>query len=142
MRVWRRGFSTVGLPAARRVELWETHNAIALIGLDAHSSQLAYRHRTKRAFPADTIRRLSALRGDAWFHCADGAHTLRPGAHPAAGDVVVCDTGRPSRARVQTRSRRAGRQGDRAAMQAVPRLRIPVTASFRGNGVSASTPEP
>ena len=28
-----KAFSTVGLPAARRVELWETHNATALIGL-------------------------------------------------------------------------------------------------------------
>lgn len=27
-------FSTVGLPAARRVERWESHNAAALIGLD------------------------------------------------------------------------------------------------------------
>lgn len=33
------GFSTVGLPAARRVELWETHNATALIGLDVQVSQ-------------------------------------------------------------------------------------------------------
>src|ERR1700751_3137412 len=28
-----RVFSTAGLPAARRVELWEEHNATALIGL-------------------------------------------------------------------------------------------------------------
>lgn len=32
-------FATVGLPVARRVELWETHNATALIGLDVQASQ-------------------------------------------------------------------------------------------------------
>ena len=30
-------FSTVGLAAPRRVELWEAHNASALIGLDVHA---------------------------------------------------------------------------------------------------------
>jgi len=30
-------FSTAGLPAARRVELWESHNAAALIGLDVRA---------------------------------------------------------------------------------------------------------
>jgi hypothetical protein len=34
-----RAFSTVGLPASRRVELWETHNATALIGLDVQASE-------------------------------------------------------------------------------------------------------
>ena len=34
-----KAFSTVGLPAARRVELWETHNATALIGLDVQASE-------------------------------------------------------------------------------------------------------
>ena len=34
-----RAFSTSGLPAARRVELWETHNATALIGLDVQASE-------------------------------------------------------------------------------------------------------
>jgi hypothetical protein len=32
-----RAFSTVGLPAARRAELWETNNATALVGLDVHT---------------------------------------------------------------------------------------------------------
>ncbi len=31
-------FSTAGLPAARRIELWEGHNASALIGLSCHSA--------------------------------------------------------------------------------------------------------
>ena len=30
-------FSTAGLAAPRRVELWEAHNAAALIGLDVHA---------------------------------------------------------------------------------------------------------
>lgn len=34
-----RAFSTVGLPASRQVELWETHNATALIGLDVQASE-------------------------------------------------------------------------------------------------------
>ena len=31
-------FSTAGLPAARRIELWESHNAAALIGLSCHTA--------------------------------------------------------------------------------------------------------
>lgn len=74
----------------------------------------AYRHRIQRAPPAcgsrpvggsahvvrgtkDVIERSPAgavavyltLRGDAWFQCAAGAHSLRP------GDVLACDTDRP-----------------------------------------------
>src|SRR5690349_18405756 len=36
--VERNVFSTVGLPAARRIERWESHNAAALIGLDVRSA--------------------------------------------------------------------------------------------------------
>jgi hypothetical protein len=32
-----RKFSTAGLPAERRVELWESHNSAALIGLAVHA---------------------------------------------------------------------------------------------------------
>jgi hypothetical protein len=31
-------FSTVGLPEVRRIELWESHNAAALIGLSCHTA--------------------------------------------------------------------------------------------------------
>lgn len=31
-------FSAAGLPAARRIELWESHNAAALIGLSCHTT--------------------------------------------------------------------------------------------------------
>ena len=31
-------FSTAGLPAARRTERWESHNAAALIGLDVRAA--------------------------------------------------------------------------------------------------------
>jgi hypothetical protein len=33
-----RVFSTAGLPAARRIELWEGHNTAALIGLTCHTA--------------------------------------------------------------------------------------------------------
>ena len=33
-----RVFSTAGLPAARRIELWEGHNTAALIGLSCHTA--------------------------------------------------------------------------------------------------------
>ncbi len=32
-------FSTAGLPAARRIELWERHNTAALIGLSCHTTE-------------------------------------------------------------------------------------------------------
>jgi len=31
-------FSTAGLPDMRRIELWESHNAAALIGLSCHTA--------------------------------------------------------------------------------------------------------
>lgn len=31
-------FSTVGLPDMRRIELWESHHAAALIGLSCHTA--------------------------------------------------------------------------------------------------------
>ena len=33
-----RVFSTAGLPAARRIELWEGHNTAALTGLSCHTA--------------------------------------------------------------------------------------------------------
>jgi hypothetical protein len=33
-----RVFSTAGLPAARRIELWEGHSMAALIGLSCHTA--------------------------------------------------------------------------------------------------------
>ena len=109
-----RVFSTSGLPAARRVELWETHNATALIGLDVQASDplsatelnlhmprvdlarvRGSAHvvgRTSKVIersPANAIAVYLTLRGDAWFECADRTYALRP------GNVLVCDTDQP-----------------------------------------------
>jgi AraC-like DNA-binding protein len=109
-----RVFSTAGLPRARRVELWEAHNATALIGLDVHATepleatelnvqlprvQLARvagsAHMVERTAdviersPADAIALYLTLRGDAWFRQQGQARTLRP------GSVLACGTDRP-----------------------------------------------
>jgi AraC-like DNA-binding protein len=107
-------FSTAGLAAPRRVELWEAHNATALIGLDVHAPGpleateinvrlprarlarvTASAHAVARTddviarCPADSIAIYLALRGDAWFTSADGTYRLRP------GEAVVCATDQP-----------------------------------------------
>jgi AraC-like DNA-binding protein len=112
-----RMFSTAGLPEARRIELWESHNAAALIGLSCHTTggpgaleatelnvqlggiQLArvagsshVVERTAgviRRSPADAIAVYLTLRGDAWFEHQDGTRVLRP------GHVLMCDADRP-----------------------------------------------
>ena len=150
-----RAFSTVGLPAARRVELWETHNATALIGLDVQASEplvateLNVRlplvnlarvsgsahmvHRTKKVIeriPDDAIAVYMTLRGDAWFGCADRTHTLRP------SNVLICETNQPF-----VRGFRHGLEElvvkvDRAVLPEVPRLGRPVITCFRNDGPS------
>jgi AraC-like DNA-binding protein len=107
-------FSTAGLPAARRIELWEGHNAAALIGLRCHSTipleatevnvplgrvQLARvtgsPHVVERsaAFirrdPAGAVAVYATLRGEAWFRDEDGTRELRP------GQLLICDADRP-----------------------------------------------
>jgi AraC-like DNA-binding protein len=109
-----RVFSTAGLPAARRIELWERHNATALIGLNCHSTmpleatevnvalgrvQLARvtgsPHVVERsaAFirrdPAGAVAVYATLRGQAWFRDEDGTRELRP------GQLLICDVDRP-----------------------------------------------
>jgi AraC-like DNA-binding protein len=111
-----RVFSTVGLPDRRRVELWEGHNAAALIGLrcrpagpgplaateinaSAGPVQLArvtgsphVVERTAadiRRAPAEAIAVYVTLRGEAWFEHAGGRHALRP------GHVLLCEADRP-----------------------------------------------
>ena len=150
-----RVFSTVGLPAARRVELWETHNTTALIGLDVRASdpliaaELNVRlprvdlarvsgsahvvRRTKDVIersPADAIAVYLTLRGDAWFECADGVHALRP------GNVLICDADRAFARGFRRGLEELVVKADRAALPAVPRLTGPVIASFRDPGVS------
>jgi AraC-like DNA-binding protein len=150
-----RAFSTTGLPAARRVELWETHNATALIGLDVQANEplvateLNVRlprvdlarvagsahvvRRTEKVIernPADAIAVYMTLRADAWFECADRTYQLRP------GNVIVCDTDRPF-----VRGFRHGLEelvvkADRGALPEVPQLGRPVIASFHANGAT------
>lgn len=110
-------FSTRGLPAARRIELWEEHNADALVALQCrmleHDSALeaseanlqldrlhlahveANPHaverteRTVRARPTESVALYFTLRGEALFHHDDGVRRLRP------GQLLVCDADRP-----------------------------------------------
>ncbi|MEB8340802.1 AraC family transcriptional regulator [Streptomyces endophyticus] len=110
-------FSTIGLPEAQRVALWEDHNAAALIGLRCRSLddeaplaateinlQLPRLHvarvtgsphvveRTRavvRRTPSDAVACYLTLEGDAFFYHDDGVQTLRP------GQLIVCDADRP-----------------------------------------------
>ncbi|HEX8005159.1 MAG TPA: helix-turn-helix domain-containing protein [Trebonia sp.] len=107
-------FSTVGLPDARRIELWETHNATALIGLDVHARDpleatelnvrlprlqlarvAASAHVVERTAgvidrsPADAIAVYLTLRGEAWFADQGGTRSLRP------GNILICETDQP-----------------------------------------------
>jgi AraC-like DNA-binding protein len=107
-------FSTAGLPAARRVELWESHNATTLIGLAVHAPtplaaternlQLATVHlarvcgtahvversaRVIRREPTEAVVVYVPVRGDSWFRHDGGTESLRPGA------VLACDADRP-----------------------------------------------
>ncbi|OIJ68040.1 AraC family transcriptional regulator [Streptomyces mangrovisoli] len=109
-------FSTVGLPEARRVALWEEHNAEALIGLRCRSLQdtaldateinlqlprvhvarvLGSPHvveRTRaeiRRVPSDAVACYLSLAGDAFFYHDDGVRLLHP------GQLLICDADQP-----------------------------------------------
>jgi AraC-like DNA-binding protein len=107
-------FSTAGLPDERRVELWESHNASALIGLSVRATsplraaernvQLAHLHLARVTGTAHVVERSAelirrdpscatavylSLRGDSWFQHRDGRYSLRP------GDVIACDPDQP-----------------------------------------------
>ena len=150
-----RAFSTNGLPAARRVELWETHNATALIGLDIQASEplvatelnVRLSHvdlarvsgsahvvrRTREVIersPADAIAVYLTLRGDAWFECADGTYALRP------GSTLVSETNQPFARGFSRGLEELVVKVDRGALPEVPRLSMPVIASFRVSGIS------
>jgi AraC-like DNA-binding protein len=111
-----RVFSTAGLPQRRRIELWEDHNAAALIGLSCRTTgagaleateltvpagrvQLArvagsphVVERTARDIrhaPADAIAVYVTLRGEAWFEHEGVRRALRP------GHVLLCEADRP-----------------------------------------------
>lgn len=109
-------FSTAGLPERRRVELWESHNAEALIGLRCRTLTAAVLDATEvnlqlervhlarvrgnphvverdqalvRRRPADSVALFFSLAGEAFFYHEDGVHTLRP------GEMLMCDADRP-----------------------------------------------
>jgi AraC-like DNA-binding protein len=150
-----RAFSTVGLPAARRVELWETHNATALVGLDVHAgdplvaTELNVRlphadlarvaasahvvRRTRNVIersPTDAVAVYLTLRGDAWFESAEGARSLRP------GDLLICETDRPFARGFSYGLEELVVKAEHSALPEVPPLTGPVVASFRDNGSS------
>jgi AraC-like DNA-binding protein len=144
-----RAFSTAGLPDARRVELWETHNATALIGLDVQSSEplfatevnlrlprvdLARVHgsahmvrRTRRVIersPTEAIVVYLTLRGDASFECPDKTYALRP------GNAIVCDTDQPFAREFRHGLEELVVKVDRGALPDIPQLGLPVITSF------------
>jgi AraC-like DNA-binding protein len=150
-----KAFSTVGLPAARQVELWETHNATALIGLDVRASEplvatelnVGLSHvdlarvrgsahmvrRTRKVIertPADAIAVYLTLRGDAWFECADRTYTLRP------GNILISETDRPFERGFRRGLEELVVKVDRKALPASPQLSRPIITSSHDNGPS------
>lgn len=111
-----RSFSTVGLPEEQRIELWESHNAEALIGLrcrtltesllDATEVNLPLErvHMARvrgsahvverdvalvRQRPTQSVALFFGLEGEAFFYHDDGVRTLQP------GQLLVCEADRP-----------------------------------------------
>lgn len=109
-------FSTAGLPTPRRLELWESYNARALIGLSCKTIDEAPLEATERNLwlphvelahvkgnshivertvhqigrhPACAVALYVALAGEAFFYHADGIEVLRP------GQAVLCDADAP-----------------------------------------------
>jgi AraC-like DNA-binding protein len=109
-------FSTDDVPAEQRIELWEGHNAAALIGLRCRTldgrplgaTELNVQlerirlarvtgtsHTVERSAemirsnPADAVALYFTLVGEAFFYCDDGVRILRP------GQLLVCDVDRP-----------------------------------------------
>ncbi|MEQ1738195.1 MAG: helix-turn-helix domain-containing protein, partial [Rhodoglobus sp.] len=111
-----RTFSTLGYDNARRIELWEEHNARSLVGLSARTldgnaldateinlelEQLRFAHVTANAHvvertaaeiartPADGIALYFTIFGESFFYHRDGVVLQRP------GGILVCDTSEP-----------------------------------------------
>jgi AraC-like DNA-binding protein len=156
-----RVFSTAGLPAARRIELWEGHNTAALIGLSCHTTvpleatevnvELGRIHLARvtgsphvvertaeviRRSPADAVAVYVTLRGNAWFRHPDSRRDLRP------GQVLICDADRPFARGFARGLEELAIKVPRAALLArtglagtgLTSLRFPVVATFaRGN---------
>jgi AraC-like DNA-binding protein len=101
-----RVFSTAGLPEAQRVELWESHNASALIGLAVRAQRPLEATEVNVALPRVQLARVAAsphavsrtadaiavyltLRGDSLFRHDGATHAVR------AGTAVICEADRP-----------------------------------------------
>jgi AraC-like DNA-binding protein len=150
-----KAFSTVRLPPARRIELWETHNANALIGLDVRATEplvateLNVRlphvdlarvsgsahsvRRTRRVIersPAGAIAVYLTLRGDAWFESVDRMYALHP------GNILISETDQPFSRGFGHGLEELVVKVDRAALPEVPRLSRPVIASFHDSGTN------
>jgi AraC-like DNA-binding protein len=107
-------FTTAGLPPARRIELWESHNATALIGLDVRAprpleaTELNVRltqvhvarvtgspHAVRRTeavinrSPAGAVAIYVPVRAPSVFHCPERSVPLAP------GTILACDPDRP-----------------------------------------------
>jgi AraC-like DNA-binding protein len=109
-------FSTVDLPLEQRIELWETHNEDALIGLRCRTLSADVLEATEinvqvdrlhlarvrgsshvverdldliRRRPAESVALFFSLVGEAFFYHDDGVRTLRP------GQLLMCDADRP-----------------------------------------------
>jgi AraC-like DNA-binding protein len=109
-------FSTVGLPEQQRIELWEGHNAHALIGLRCRTLTAAVLEATEinvqlerlhlarvrgsshvverdldliRRQPTESIALFFGLAGEAFFYHDDGVRTLQP------GQLLMCEADRP-----------------------------------------------
>ncbi len=109
-------FSTAGLPEERRVELWESHNAEALIGLHCRTLRGGVLEATEVTVQLDRLRlarvqgsahvverdealvgrrptgsvaMFFALAGEAFFYHHDGVRVVPP------GQLLVCDADRP-----------------------------------------------
>jgi AraC-like DNA-binding protein len=109
-------FSTAGLPEGRRVQLWESHNATALIGLRCRTLSAALLDATEinvqleriqlarvrgnshvverdqaliRHRPADSVALFFSLVGEAFFYDEDGVRVVQP------GEMLLCDADRP-----------------------------------------------
>lgn len=111
----RREFSTVGLPDTERVELWEGHNADALIGLTCRTIDSPVLEATEinlqvggidlarvigtshvverdasliRRRPSESVVMYFSLVGDAFYYSEDGVRAIRP------GQLLLCDADR------------------------------------------------
>lgn len=154
-------FSTIGLRQRERLELWEAHNARALVGLecrtldesplDARERNLrvaslrlarvtATKHaveRTPRRIARDAVDGVAlyfTLAGESFFYHPDGVHLLRP------GRLLICDADRPFMRGFTTGLEELVLVVPRARLRAVlddePRLEAPRVLEF-GDAASA-----